>query len=126
MLDRWHGPSNPALPRLAVTPVGLQVFKKDLLHLFFESAGTIHTILVVDDASVSSLKALESAGGGVAVELADRPAARVKWSYLGGVGKVSGDGERPVARLKEYVEGFDIHSYAPNGFELEIQLVNLA
>lgn len=94
--------------------------------MIFSAAGTIETILVVEDASVSSLQALKSAGGGVAVELADQPVARVKWSYLGGVGEVSGDDERGVARLREYVEGFDIYSYAPNGFELEIRLVNLA
>lgn len=94
--------------------------------MIFSAAGTIETILVVEDASVSSLQALESAGGGVAVELADQPVARVEWSYLGGVGEVSGDDERGVAHLKEYVEGYDIYSYTANGFELEIQLVNLA
>lgn len=126
MRHRHFSTSNPALPRLAVTPVGLQILNREPLRVIFAAAGTIETILVVDDASVSSLQALESAGGGVAVELADQPVARVKWSYLGGVGEVSGDDERGVARLKEYVEGFDTYSYAPNGFELEIQLVNLA
>ena len=94
--------------------------------MIFAAAGTIETILVVEDASVSSLQALESAGGGVAVELADQPLARVKWSYLGGLGKVLGDDERARARLAEYVEDFDVHGDTPDGYELEIQLVNLA
>ncbi|GAB7324380.1 hypothetical protein MBLNU13_g08323t2 [Cladosporium sp. NU13] len=126
MLNRHFSSSNPALPRLAVTSVGLQLLKGDLLDMFFESAGTINTIFVVDDASVSSLQALEASGGKVVVELPDRPAARVKWSFLEGVGEVSGNDEQARARLKEYVEGFEISSFTPDGFELEVQLVNLA
>ena len=125
MLNLHFASSNPALPRLAVTPVGLQLLKGDLLDMFFESAGTINTIFVVDGASVSSLQALGAAGGDVVVELPDQPVARVKWSFLEGIGEVSGDDERARARLKEYVEGFEISSFTPDGFELEVQLVDL-
>ena len=127
MRHRHFSTSNPALPRLAVTPVGLQILNKELLRVILSAAGTIKTILVVDDASVSSLQALESAGGGGrGVELTDQPIARVKWSLLGGLGEVSGADERAVARLSEYVEWFDVYGYTPDGFELEIQLVNQA
>ena len=123
---RYFPISNPALPRLAVTPVGLRALTGGLLKVFLASRGTIGTILVVDNASVGSLQALESAGGDIPVELADQPVARVKWSYLPGLGEVEGDDERTRARLKEYVEGFDIQGPHPSGFELEIQLVTLA
>lgn len=125
MLNRHFVSSNPALPRLAVTSVGLQLLRGDLLDVFFESAGTIHTIFVVDGASVSSLQALGASGGDVVVELPDQPVARVKWSFLEGIGEISGDDERARARLTEYVEGFEISCFTPDGFELEVQLVNL-
>lgn len=125
MLNRHFASSNPALPRLAVTSVGLQLLKGGLLDMFFESAGTINTIFVVDGASVSSLQALEASGGGVVVELPDQPVARVEWSFLEGIGEVSGDDERARARLKDYVEGFEISCFNPDGFELEVQLVDL-
>ena len=126
MRNRHFGTSNPALPRLAVTSVGLQLLRGILLDLFFRAAGTINTIFVVDGASVSSLQALEASGGNLVVELPDQPVARVKWSFLEGLGEVSGVDERAVARLKEYVEGFEISCFTPDGFELEIRLVNLA
>jgi hypothetical protein len=50
----------------------------------------------------------------------------VKWSPLSGLGEVLGDDERARARLSGYVEGFHISGHHPSGFELEIQLVNLA
>jgi hypothetical protein len=126
MHGHYFGTSNPALPRLAVTPIGLQMLKGEFLEDFFRAGGTIGTILVVDNASAGSLQALESAGVDIPVELADQPVARVKWSYLPGLGEVEGDDERTRARLKEYVEGFDIQGPHPSGFELEIQLVTLA
>jgi len=126
MRGRYFCTSNPALPRLAVTPVGLQMLKGGFLEDFLRAGGTIETILVVDNASAGSLQALESAGGDIPVELADQPIARVKWSHLPGFKVVEGDDERARARLKEYVEGFDIQGPHPSGFELEIQLVNLA
>jgi hypothetical protein len=55
MAERYFGSSNPALPRLAVTPVGLQLLREDLLSEFFLFGGTIQTILVVDNASIGSL-----------------------------------------------------------------------
>jgi hypothetical protein len=60
------------------------------------------------------------------VRLADPPVAKVTWSFLEGLGEVSGDDEGVKARLKEYMEGFDIMVATPTGFELEVQLVNLA
>jgi hypothetical protein len=126
MVERYFGTSNPALPRLAVAPAGPQLLKGELLSDFFQFGGTIETIFVVENASVGSLEALESVGGGVPVELAGQPVARVKWSPLSGLGEVSGDGERARARLSEYVEGFHIQGHHPSGFELEIQLVNVA
>jgi hypothetical protein len=126
MAERYFGTSNPALPRLAVTPLGLQLLKGELLSDFFLFGDTIDTILVVDDAGVGSFQALENAGEGPPVELADRPVARVRWSPLSGLGEVLRDGERARTRLSEYVEGFDIPGcHHPSGFELEIQLMDL-
>lgn len=101
MVERYFGTSNPALPRLVVTPVGLQLLKGELLSDFCQFGGTIETILVVDNASVGTLQALESFSGGLPIELADQPIARVRWSLPARLGEISGDDERVRVRLNE-------------------------
>lgn len=128
MVDRHFGTSNPALSRLAVTSVGLRLLRGELLSEFFQFAGTIETILVVDSASTSTsiLEALETAPGEFVMQLADRPLARVKCRRTHGVVDGPGDDERALARLNGYVEGLEIPDYSSDRFELEVQLVVLA
>lgn len=59
------------------------------------------------------------------MELPGQPVARMKWSFLEWIGEVSGDDERAVARSGEHVEGCENSNLTSDGFELEVQLVDL-
>lgn len=118
-----------ALPRLAVTPAGLEALKPEPLDAFMIMAGVINTIYVVDVASHCSTLTLREfddvEGAFPLVGLEDTSHARLRWSSTRREWSDSGDDYEALVRLRQMVIGLeDIGSFA-GPFDWDVRLVYL-
>ena len=117
-----------ALPRLAVTPAGLEALQEWSLHTFLTAGGMIETIYVVEMTPDSALT-LQDLGIGNKFPLAglgDRSRARLSWSSSRREWTAEGDDCEARVRLQQMVEGLECLEFYPNDNNWDVQLVDLS
>jgi len=117
-----------ALPRLAITPAGLDALKPEPLDAFMVIGGVINTIYVVEVAPSSTLTLgeIEDVEGAFPlVGLEDKSHARLRWSSSRREWSDSGDDYEALVRLRQMVTGLeDVGSFA-GAFDWDVRLVYL-
>ena len=127
MVDRYVSYPYSALPRLAVTPSGLEALKAEPLDTFLTTGGMITTLYVVDVApeSTLTLQDLEREGGVSLVGLEEISRARLAWSSYRQEWTDSGDDGEARLRLRQMVAGLEQIGTYPGDDEWDVRLVYL-
>lgn len=118
-----------ALPRLAVTCMGLNALRLEPLDTFMITGGVINVLYVVDvrPSSKLTLRELENAGAGgfPIVGLEETSRARVVWSSSRREWSASGDDEEARKRLRQMVAGLEEVGSLVSEFDWDVRLVYL-
>jgi len=127
MKDRYVSSPYAALPRLAVTPSGLEALKSELLDAFLTTGGMITTLYVVDVPATSTLtlQDLDNNGEFPLVGLEDTFRARLEWSSSRQEWTDSGDYCEGRVRLRCMVAGLEKIGTYPGEDGWDVQLVYL-
>lgn len=125
MQDRYVSFPRSALPRLAVTPAGLDVLKKDELETFSITAGVVDILYVVDPIPTStlSLRDLENGRACPLLGLGMSSHAQVQWSHSRQEWVASGEEQEALVRLQHTVRGLERYASITSQFDLDVQLV---
>jgi hypothetical protein len=127
MINRHVSFPYSALPRLAVTPSGLEALKSEPLDTFLTTGGMITTLYVVDVPATSTLtlQDLENEAEFPLVGLEDASRARLAWSSSRQEWTDSGDDSEARVRLRQMVAGLESIGLYPGGDDWDVQFVNL-
>jgi hypothetical protein len=127
MEDRYVSFPYAALPRLAVTPSGLEALKSEPLETFLTTGGMITMLYVVDVPATSTLtlQDLENEADFPLVGLEETSRAKVTWTHYEGEWTTSGDDCEARVRLREMVAGLEDIGTNPGDDSWDVRLVNL-
>jgi hypothetical protein len=128
MQNRYVSFPRLALQRLAVTPAGLDVLKKDELETFSVTAGGVDILYVVDPiptASRFSLRDLENRRAFPLLGLRGASHAQVQWSHSRQEWVASGECQESLMRLQHMVRGLEKYASTTSQYDLDVQLVCL-
>lgn len=113
LLERFVGTSSPILPRLAVTPSGLEALKSESLETVYDAAGTIGILYVVDIANM---------GMPTSQALQTPACARLIWRSSRKDWDNFGD-ETIVMELRKLIEGLLDVDFTSSYHDLEVRLI---
>jgi hypothetical protein len=124
MVDRYVSWPYYALPRLGVTPAGLEALEAEPLDSFLTTGGMIKTLYVVDVAPTSkvTLQDLDNAGAFPLVGLGETSRARFAWSSARREWTASGDDCEARKQLWQMVAGLEDPGTHPGDDNWDVQL----
>lgn len=127
MQDRYVSFPRSALPRLAVTPAGLDVLKKDKLETFSVTAGGVDILYVVDTIPTGTFlsRDLENGRAFSLLGLGEASHVQLKWDHSRQEWVASGGDQEAFMRLQRMVGELENFASTTSQCDLDVQLVGL-